>query len=274
MIASRLRRQEAPANGAETQPGASTMLRIEGLSKSFGSLPVLRNVDLEVDTGEVCCILGPSGSGKSTLLRCINFLEVADEGDIQVRGELIGFRRNGEKLYSLHERDMCQQRRRIGMVFQRFNLFRHLTAVENVMLGPISVLNLSRREAKSKAMKLLDRVGLADRAGHYPSQLSGGQQQRVAVARSLAMDPLLMLFDEPTSALDPELVSEVLEVMKALSREQMTMVVVTHEIGFAREAADQVVFMDEGVIVERGPARELIEAPRNERTKAFLGKVL
>jgi len=253
---------------------STTMLRVEGLSKSYGSLQVLREVDLEVGTGEVCCILGPSGSGKSTLLRCINFLEVADDGDIRVQDDLIGYRREGEKLYSLHERDMCRQRGRIGMVFQRFNLFRHLTAVENVMLGPTAVLGKSRDEVRGKAMDLLDRVGLADRAGHYPSQLSGGQQQRVAVARALAMDPLLMLFDEPTSALDPELVSEVLEVMKALSREHMTMVIVTHEIGFAREAADQVVFMDDGVIVERGPARRLIESPSNERTKAFLGKVL
>jgi polar amino acid transport system ATP-binding protein len=250
------------------------MVKAENVHKSFGHVDVLKGVDLEVATGEVFCLLGPSGSGKSTFLRCINHLEQVDAGRLSVDGKLIGYREHDGKLYEMREKEVAAQRRDIGMVFQRFNLFPHLTALENVMEAPVRVRGESKAVARENAAKLLARVGLADRAGNYPAQLSGGQQQRVAIARALAMKPKLMLFDEPTSALDPELVGEVLDVMKDLAREGMTMIVVTHEIGFAREVADTVVFMDGGVVVEAGAPSQVIDAPRHDRTKAFLSKVL
>ncbi|WP_018349861.1 amino acid ABC transporter ATP-binding protein [Longispora albida] len=252
----------------------TAMIKIEGVHKRFGTNEVLRGIDLEVRTGEVCCVLGPSGSGKSTLLRCVNHLEKVNAGRISVDGRLIGYQQRGSKLYELREKEIAAQRRDIGMVFQRFNLFPHFTALENVMEGPVQVLGKSRAAVKARAQELLDRVGLGDRGGAYPVQLSGGQQQRVAIARALAMEPKVMLFDEPTSALDPELVGEVLDVMRDLARSGMTMMVVTHEIGFAREVGDSLVFMDGGVVVESGPPREVIANPQHERTKAFLSKVL
>ncbi|MFB6396532.1 amino acid ABC transporter ATP-binding protein [Polymorphospora lycopeni] len=250
------------------------MVRAEQVHKSFGSLEVLRGIDLTVRTGEVSCVLGPSGSGKSTFLRCVNHLEKINAGRIWVDGELIGYRERGGKLHELRSREVAAQRRDIGMVFQRFNLFPHMTVLANVMEAPLRVRGESKAEVRERAEALLARVGLADKSGSYPGQLSGGQQQRVAIARALAMRPKLMLFDEPTSALDPELVGEVLDVMKDLAREGMTMIVVTHEIGFAREVGDSLVFMDGGVVVESGVPREVISNPRHERTKAFLAKVL
>ena len=250
------------------------MVKAENVHKSFGHVEVLKGIDLEVTNGEVFCILGPSGSGKSTFLRCINHLERIDGGRLSVDGKLIGYREEGDKLYEMHEREVAAQRRDIGMVFQRFNLFPHMTALENVMEAPVQVRGESKAAARKQGMELLDRVGLAERAGNYPAELSGGQQQRVAIARALAMKPKLMLFDEPTSALDPELVGEVLDVMKDLAREGMTMIVVTHEIGFAREVADTVVFMDGGVIVEAGKPADVLGNPQHVRTKAFLSKVL
>jgi polar amino acid transport system ATP-binding protein len=250
------------------------MVEAVGVRKSFGSVEVLRGIDLTVPTGQVVCVVGPSGSGKSTFLRCINHLEQAQAGRIRVDGELIGYEEVHGQLRLLPEGRLCRQRQSIGMVFQRFHLFPHRSAIENVMEGPVAVMGRRREQGRTEAMKLLDRVGLADRAHHYPAQLSGGQQQRVAIARALAMAPKLMLFDEPTSALDPELVGEVLQVMKDLAADGMTMIVVTHEMGFAREVGDDLVFMDDGVIVEQGPPREVLASPRHERTRAFLSKVL
>jgi polar amino acid transport system ATP-binding protein len=250
------------------------MVRVDDVHKSFGSLEVLKGVDLVVASGEVCCVLGPSGSGKSTLLRCVNHLEKINAGKIFVDGELIGYHERGGKLHELKSTDVARQRQAIGMVFQRFNLFPHMTVLQNVMEAPCRVKKENKAEVRDRSLALLDRVGLADKVDNYPGQLSGGQQQRVAIARALAMRPKLMLFDEPTSALDPELVGEVLDVMKNLAREGMTMVVVTHEIGFAREVGDSVVFMDNGVVVEQGPPAEIIAHPQQERTKAFLSKVL
>ncbi|GAA2306982.1 amino acid ABC transporter ATP-binding protein [Streptomyces violaceusniger] len=252
----------------------TAMVDIRSVHKSFGSLEVLRGIDLEVRSGEVAVVLGPSGSGKSTLLRAINHLEKVDSGWISVGGSLVGYRRQGDRLYELRERDILKQRTRIGFVFQNFNLFPHLTVLENIVEAPVSALRRPRKEAVRAAETLLDRVGLADKAAAYPRQLSGGQQQRVAIARALALEPELLLFDEPTSALDPELVGEVLDVIKDLAHQGTTMIVVTHEIGFAREVADTVVFMDGGRIVERGTPAEVLDAPRHERTKAFLSKVL
>ncbi|MCX4662942.1 ATP-binding cassette domain-containing protein [Streptomyces sp. SID4919] len=250
------------------------MVEIRGVHKSFGTLEVLRGIDLNVPVGEVTVILGPSGSGKSTLLRTINHLEKADSGWISVDGSLIGYRRSGDKLYELREREVLRQRTRIGFVFQNFNLFPHLTVLENIVEAPVSALKRPRKDAVAAARRLLSRVGLDDKADAYPKQLSGGQQQRVAIARALALEPRLLLFDEPTSALDPELVGEVLDVIKDLAHQGTTMIVVTHEIGFAREVADTVVFMDEGRVVEQGPPAAVLDAPRHERTKAFLSKVL
>jgi polar amino acid transport system ATP-binding protein len=253
---------------------ATPMVQAEGVSKSFGSNHVLRSIDLTVDSGEVLCIIGPSGSGKSTFLRCINHLERVDAGRLAVDGHVVGYRQHGDKLYELKPKEAARQRREIGMVFQRFNLFPHMTALENVIEAPIRVKGLAKGKAVERANELLDRVGLSDKGDHYPAQLSGGQQQRVAIARALAMDPKLMLFDEPTSALDPELVGEVLDVMKGLAASGMTMIVVTHEMGFAREVADAVVFMDGGVVVESGDPSEVLANPQHERTQAFLSKVL
>jgi ABC-type polar amino acid transport system ATPase subunit len=250
------------------------MVLAERVSKNFGSNRVLRGISLEVDPGEVLCIVGPSGSGKSTFLRCINHLERVDGGRLSVDGQLVGYRQKGDKLYELKLKEAAFQRREIGMVFQRFNLFPHLTAVENIILAPMRVKGLSKAKATARARELLERVGLGDKGDGYPAHLSGGQQQRVAIARALAMDPKLMLFDEPTSALDPELVGEVLDVMKELARSGMTMIVVTHEMGFAREVADTLVFMDDGVVVEAGPPRQILSDPQHDRTKAFLSKVL
>jgi ABC-type polar amino acid transport system ATPase subunit len=258
-------------------PGGSVdtpMVLAEGVSKSFGSNEVLKSISLEVKRGEVMCLVGPSGSGKSTFLRCINHLEVLSAGRLSVDGELVGFRETGGKLYELHPKEAAMQRREIGMVFQRFNLFPHMTALENVMEAPIRVKKQSKAHVEQRARELLARVGLADRADYYPAHLSGGQQQRVAIARALAMEPKLMLFDEPTSALDPELVGEVLDVMKGLAKSGMTMIVVTHEMGFAREVADSLVFMDGGVVVESGDPREVLSNPQHQRTQAFLSKVL
>jgi polar amino acid transport system ATP-binding protein len=250
------------------------MVKAEAVHKSFGRLEVLRGIDLEVAPGEVMCMIGPSGSGKSTFLRCINHLEKIDAGRLSVDGELVGYREHGKKLYELHDHEVCKKRSEIGMVFQRFNLFPHMTALENVIEAPIRVKKESRAIAVERGRKLLERVGLADKMNVYPNQLSGGQQQRVAIARALAMEPKLMLFDEPTSALDPELVGEVLDVMRGLADDGMTMVVVTHEIGFAREVGDSLVFMDGGVIVESGNPRDVLANPRQECTRAFLSKVL
>ncbi|WP_326769981.1 amino acid ABC transporter ATP-binding protein [Streptomyces sp. NBC_01591] len=250
------------------------MVEIRSVHKSFSSLEVLRGIDLSVRTGEVTVVLGPSGSGKSTLLRTINHLEKVDNGWISVDGTLVGYRRDGNKLYELREREVLRRRTRIGFVFQNFNLFPHLTVLENVIEAPVAALGRPKKEAVAAAERLLARVGLADKAGSYPKQLSGGQQQRVAIARALALEPKLLLFDEPTSALDPELVGEVLDVIKDLARQGTTMIVVTHEIGFAREVADTVVFMDEGRIVEQGAPGDVLDRPRHERTRAFLSKVL
>jgi polar amino acid transport system ATP-binding protein len=250
------------------------MVRVENVHKSFGRLEVLNGIDVEVRPGEVCVVVGPSGSGKSTFLRCINHLEKIDAGRIWVDGDLIGYRQRGDKLHELRDKEVAAQRRAIGMVFQRFNLFPHMTAVENVMEAPLRAKLATKVEIRERALALLHRVGLGDKVDTYPRQLSGGQQQRVAIARALAMRPKLMLFDEPTSALDPELVGEVLDVMKDLAAEGMTMIVVTHEIGFAREVGDHLIFMDGGVVVEAGQPREVLAAPKHERTRAFLAKVL
>ncbi|MGH9304172.1 MAG: amino acid ABC transporter ATP-binding protein [Acidimicrobiales bacterium] len=250
------------------------MVRAEGVRKSFGRLEVLKGIDLEVHPGEVFCIIGPSGSGKSTFLRCINHLEKINGGRLWVEGELVGYEQRGDHLRELSERQVCANRSRIGMVFQRFNLFPHMTALQNVSLAPVAVKGESRSEVHTRARGLLARVGLSDKVDVYPSQLSGGQQQRVAIARALAMRPSLMLFDEPTSALDPELVGEVLEVMRGLAAEGMTMIVVTHEMQFAKEAGDALVFMDAGVIVESGTPTEVLTNPRHERTRTFLSRVL
>lgn len=254
--------------------GAKDLVKIEGVHKYFGQHHVLRGIDMTVKNGEVAVLIGPSGSGKSTLLRCINHLETISAGRISVDGELIGYREHGGKLHELTVKDIARQRRNIGMVFQRFNLFGHKTALENVIEAPVQVKGQNKAAAKKRALELLDQVGLSERANHYPAQLSGGQQQRVAIARALAMEPELMLFDEPTSALDPELVGDVLNVMKDLAKSGMTMIVVTHEIGFAREVGDTLTFMDGGVVVESGNPREVIANPQHERTKAFLSKVL
>ena len=250
------------------------LVRIEGVHKYFGDHHVLSGIDMTVKQGEVAVLIGPSGSGKSTLLRCINHLESISAGRIRVNGELVGYREKDGKLHELPLKDVARQRRNIGMVFQRFNLFGHKTALENIIEAPVQVRGLEKVPAKRRAQELLDRVGLAHRASYYPAQLSGGQQQRVAIARALAMDPELMLFDEPTSALDPELVGDVLDVMKDLARSGMTMIVVTHEIGFAREVGDTLTFMDGGIVVESGNPRELIATPQQERTKSFFSKVL
>ena len=250
------------------------MVLADNVGKKFGHHEVLRGVDLTVKRGDVTCLLGPSGSGKSTLLRCVNHLERIDSGRLYVDGELVGYRQEGRILHELDERAVARQRSKIGMVFQRFNLFPHMTALENVMEAPRMVLKESAASARKRAHDLLEQVGLGSKAHHFPAQLSGGQQQRVAIARALAMKPELMLFDEPTSALDPELVGEVLKVMRDLAASGMTMVVVTHEMGFAREAADQVVFLDGGIIVEQGTPDEVLLSPQHERTQSFLSRVL
>ena len=256
-----------------TAPAPTHLVRALNVTKCFGTVQVLKGVDLTVDRGEVVCVLGPSGSGKTTFLRLINQMEVLTGGRIWVAGELIGIEERHGSLHVRHDKDVARQRSRIGMVFQRFNLFPHMTALENVTEAPIQVKKVPRTVAKQEALMLLERVGLADRATYYPSQLSGGQQQRVAIARALAMKPELMLFDEPTSALDPELVGEVLTVMRALAEEGTTMIVVTHEMSFAREVADRVVFMDQGVVVEEGAPDDVLLNPREERTRTFLRRV-
>ena len=250
------------------------MVHADQVHKSFGRVEVLKGIDLQVQPGEVCCLLGPSGSGKSTFLRCINHLEKVDAGQLSVDGELVGYRQQGGRLHELKESETARKRAEIGMVFQRFNLFPHMTALGNVVEAPVRVKGQGRRDAADRGRALLERVGLADKVDAYPAQLSGGQQQRVAIARALAMEPKLMLFDEPTSALDPELVGEVLDVMRGLARDGMTMVVVTHEMGFAREVGDTVVFMDGGVVVEQGTPQQVITDPQHARTRSFLGKVL
>jgi polar amino acid transport system ATP-binding protein len=258
-------------------PDAETdrlMVLAEGVHKSFGATEVLKGIDLRVGPSEVMCIIGPSGSGKSTFLRCINHLEKINAGRLWVDGRLVGYREKGGKLHELPDKEVAAQRRDIGMVFQRFNLFPHMTALENVVEAPVKVKRIGKDAARVRGLELLERVGLADRVHNYPNQLSGGQQQRVAIARALAMEPKLMLFDEPTSALDPELVGEVLDVMRGLAADGMTMIVVTHEMGFAREVGDTLVFMDDGVIVEAGDPREVLSNPQHTRTKAFLSKVL
>jgi polar amino acid transport system ATP-binding protein len=250
------------------------MVLAQGVHKRFGANAVLRGIDLEVQHGEVMCVIGPSGSGKSTLLRCINHLERIQAGRLEVDGELVGYQQRGDKLYELKERDVARQRANIGMVFQHFNLFPHMTVLGNIVEAPVRVKGVSKADAATNARRLLDQVGLGGREDVYPRQLSGGQQQRVAIARALAMEPKLMLFDEPTSALDPELVGDVLDVMRDLAQSGMTMFVVTHEMGFAREVGDKLVFMDDGLVVEAGAPRDVINNPQHERTKAFLSKVL
>jgi polar amino acid transport system ATP-binding protein len=250
------------------------MVKAERVRKRFGALEVLKGTSLEVAPREVVCLIGPSGSGKSTFLRCVNHLEKIDGGRLWVDGHLVGYRQENGKVYEMRENEIAGKRAEIGMVFQRFNLFPHMTALGNVIEAPIRVKGVRKREAVARGRELLKRVGLEDKIDEYPARLSGGQQQRVAIARALAMQPKLMLFDEVTSALDPELVKEVLDVMRALAREGMTMIVVTHEMGFARDVGDRVVFMDGGVIVEEGPAKDVIDSPKEERTKRFLGLVL
>ncbi len=284
----------SPEFAAPLDPTTPPMVLAQRVRKRFGTLEVLRGIDLRVERGTVVCILGRSGSGKSTFLRCVNYLERIDGGRLSVDGQLVGYRKKGAKLYELNDRQVCRMRAEIGMVFQRFNLFPHLTALENVTLAPTRVRpkatgtlrqrarrrfdRRSRRRRRAatidRARQLLDRVGLADKADSYPSQLSGGQQQRVAIARALAMEPKLMLFDEPTSALDPELVGEVLDVMRGLARDGMTMLVVTHEIGFAREVGDQLVFMEDGEILESGPPKTVLAAPTTPQLQEFLSRVL
>jgi polar amino acid transport system ATP-binding protein len=250
------------------------MVKAHRVRKSFGRLEVLRGIDLTVDPGQVLCLIGPSGSGKSTFLRCINHLEKIDGGELSVDGDLVGYRLSGDTLYELKDREVCGKRAEIGMVFQRFNLFPHMSVLDNVMSAPVWVKKEPQASARDRAAELLRRVGLIDKISSYPNQLSGGQQQRVAIARALAMEPKLMLFDEPTSALDPELVGEVLDVMRTLANEGMTMIVVTHEMGFAREVGDSLVFMDGGVVVESGDPASVIADPQHERTRSFLSKVL
>jgi polar amino acid transport system ATP-binding protein len=257
-----------------TKDEAWPMVLAEGVHKYFGPRHVLRGIDLTVAPGEVMCLIGRSGSGKTTFLRCVNHLEKISSGRLSVDGELVGYRQRGDKLHELRDADVARKRAEIGMVFQRFNLFPHMTALGNIIEAPMRVKKESKRDAVEHAQALLDRVGLADRADTYPSRLSGGQQQRVAIARALAMRPKLMLFDEPTSALDPELVGDVLDVMRGLAADGMTMVVVTHEIGFAREVGDTLVFMDDGVVVESGPPRAVLADPSDERLRVFLSKVL
>jgi polar amino acid transport system ATP-binding protein len=259
---------------ASAETSTRPMVLAEAVCKDFGALKVLKGVTLKVQKGQVLVIVGPSGSGKSTFLRCINHLETVNAGRLYVDGELVGYREGRGKLHELPPSDAARQRRKVGMVFQHFNLFPHRTALENIVEAPIHVKKVKRGEAVARGKDLLAQVGLSEKADAYPAQLSGGQQQRVAIARALAMDPKLMLFDEPTSALDPELVGEVLGVMKKLAGEGMTMLVVTHEMGFAREVADQLVFMDGGVIVESGNPREVLSDPQHERTKTFLSKLL
>jgi polar amino acid transport system ATP-binding protein len=254
-----------------TRPGR---VEVHGVHKSYAGTEVLHGVDLVVEPGTVTVVLGPSGSGKSTLLRSINHLEKVDRGFVALDGELVGYRRKGDKLHELQEKELLRQRTRFGFVFQSFNLFPHLTALDNIVEAPVSAQGRPRREVEAEARELLARVGLGDRAGAYPRQLSGGQQQRVAIARALAMRPAVLLFDEPTSALDPELVGEVLTVIEGLASTGTTMIVVTHEIGFARRVADQVVFMDEGRVVEQGPPEQVLDAPQHDRTRAFLARVL
>lgn len=249
-------------------------VRAEKVHKSFGHTEVLKGIDLEVGHGEVMCIVGPSGSGKSTFLRCMNHLEKIDGGRLIVNNSYVGYRAHKNKLYELRDHEICTERAEIGMVFQHFNLFPHLTALENVIEGPVQVRKVPKKQAREKGMELLSKVGLGHRGGAYPREMSGGQQQRVAIARALAMEPKIMLFDEATSALDPELVGEVLEVMRRLAESGMTMVMVTHEMGFAREVGDKVAFIDQGVVVEQGLPADVLTNPQNERTRAFLGKVL
>jgi polar amino acid transport system ATP-binding protein len=265
--------QTTPVNGTRADRGRP-MVKAEQVHKWFGPAHVLKGIDLEVYPREVMCVVGPSGSGKSTFLRCINHLENVDAGRLSVDGELVGYRQRGGKLHEMRENEIAQQRRDIGMVFQRFNLFPHMTALENIMEAPCLVKKEPKDAVRDRAQKLLNRVGLGDRGKAYPSQLSGGQQQRVAIARALAMQPKLMLFDEPTSALDPELVGEVLDVMRRLALDGMTMIVVTHEMGFAREVGDSLVFMDDGIVVEAGDPKAVLVRPQHERTRAFLSKVL
>jgi polar amino acid transport system ATP-binding protein len=253
---------------------AEPIVRIRGLRKLYAGREVLRGIDLDVAPGSVMCIIGPSGSGKSTLLSCINHLERIDGGRLWVAGELVGYRERDGRLYELPERQIARMRRRVGMVFQQFNLFPHMTALGNVVEAPIRVKRIPARQARERAMSLLARVGLAGKEGRFPAQLSGGEQQRVAIARALAMDPELMLFDEPTSALDAELVGEVLAVMRDLAADGMTMIVVTHELAFAREVGDALVFMADGLVVERGHPREVLTAPKEPRTREFLSRVL
>ncbi|HJE58959.1 MAG TPA: amino acid ABC transporter ATP-binding protein [Nocardiopsis listeri] len=255
-------------------PPTDALVVAEDVRKSFGRLEVLKGIDLEVRRGEVMCVVGPSGSGKSTFLRCVNHLEKLTSGRLWVNGELMGYRQRRGRLYELRDSEIAAQRSDIGMVFQRFNLFPHLTVLGNIIEAPMQVKRTPKARATERAMELLERVGLPDKANAYPEQLSGGQQQRVAIARALAMEPSLMLFDEPTSALDPELVGEVLDVMRDLARGGMTMVVVTHEMGFAREVGDSLIFMDDGAVVETGTPAEVLSNPQHERTRAFLSKVI
>jgi polar amino acid transport system ATP-binding protein len=253
---------------------STPMVEARGVHKSYGGVEVLKGVNLTVVRGEVTCLIGPSGSGKSTLLRCINHLEKHDAGELRVDGDLVGYELRGSKLYERNDKQICAERAQIGMVFQRFNLFQHLTVLENITVGQIKVKGVDPEAARAKARQLLARVGLEGKERHYPSQISGGQQQRVAIARALAMEPKLMLFDEPTSALDPELVGEVLDVMRDLAESGMTMIVVTHEMGFAREVANTVYFLDAGVIEESGPPADVLGSPKSERLQSFLSKVL
>ncbi|MEV0776831.1 amino acid ABC transporter ATP-binding protein [Streptomyces sp. NPDC050433] len=265
---------KAPRGAASVDPVAPPLVVAHGVHKRFGHLEVLRGIDLDVRAGEVVVLMGPSGSGKSTFLRCINHLEQIDAGSIHVGGRLIGHRTSGSRVHHLRPREVTRQRRDIGMVFQHFNLFPHQTVLGNVMEAPVGVLRVPKAEARKTALALLERVGLSDKADAYPRQLSGGQQQRVAIARALAMRPKLMLFDEPTSALDPELVGEVLATMRDLARDGLTMIVVTHEVGFAKEVADRVVFMDGGCVLESGTPEDVLDRPSNPRTRAFLGRFL
>ena len=262
--------QNTPQNPA---PADQPLVVAVNVGKKFGHFEAVKDVSLSVDRGEVLCIIGPSGSGKSTFLRCINHLEHRDSGAIWVDGDLIGYHRKGNDLHEMNDADICRQRRAIGMVFQRFNLFAHKTALENITEGPVRVLGKSAREAKDEAMALLTRIGLAEKADAFPARLSGGQQQRIAIARSLAMKPKLLLFDEPTSALDPELVGEVLNVMRNLARDGMTMIVVTHELGFARDVANRVALMDGGQLVEVGMPKEILESPQQKRTREFIAAI-
>ena len=249
-------------------------LRVEGVRKSYGHVEVLKGIDMQVKPGEVACLVGPSGSGKSTFLRCINHLEKINSGRLYVHGELVGYQEKKGRLYELSDREVCRKRAEIGMVFQNFNLFQHMNALENIIEAPMRVLKISKEEAVIHARELLALVGLSGREESFPKQLSGGQQQRIAIARALAMKPKLMLFDEPTSALDPELVGEVLAAMQDLANSGMTMIVVTHEMGFARKVADTIAFMDAGLIVESGSPDQVLDHPKHERTKSFFSKVL